>query len=67
MAIRTTSNGICTISLPFKLNITTIVNSRAINVMGDMNGINLVLNHALPFNLISPYLLVMPAAKGIPK
>ena len=34
MAIRTTSSGSWTIRLPFRLNITRMVNSRAISVIG---------------------------------
>ena len=39
-AILKTSKGISTIVLPFKLNIITIVNSNAINVIGDTKGTN---------------------------
>ena len=39
-AIRSTSSGKSTIISPFKLNITTIVNNKAIKVMGETKGIN---------------------------
>ena len=40
--MRTTSSGICTMRLPLRLNMTTMVNSRAIRVMGLILGMNCV-------------------------
>jgi len=67
MAIRTTSSGICTISLPLRLNITTMVKSRAINVMGLMNGMKRVSYHFLPFRRISTKREINPARNGMPR
>jgi hypothetical protein len=60
-AMRKTSNGISTIICPFKLNITTIVNSKAINVIGETTGINFVVNQSTPFNFIKMALDKNPA------
>jgi hypothetical protein len=67
IAILTTSIGIETIISPFKLNITIIVNKRAINVIGEIVGMNFLLNHSSPLDLIKKYLLVTAKAKGSPK
>ena len=67
MAMRTTSNGICTINSPFKLNITTMVNNKAIKVSGEINGTNLSENHSFPLTAISMYLLRIPIRNGIPR
>ena len=48
MAIRTTSSGSLTIISPLRLNITTIVKSSAISVIGLMRGMNLVSYHSRP-------------------
>ena len=40
MAILKTSIGMDTIISPFKLNMTTIVNNKAIKVIGETKGIN---------------------------
>ena len=66
-AILKTSIGIETIILPFKLNIKTIVNNKEIKVIGEIKGINLVLNHSSPLILIKLYRLIIAAIKGIPK
>ena len=42
MAIRTTSSGIFTIYSPLRLNMTTMVKSRAIRVIGLILGMNFV-------------------------
>ena len=49
MATRTTSNGNCTIISPFSENITTMVNSSEISVMGLIFGMNFVSYHVLFF------------------
>jgi hypothetical protein len=58
MAILTTSIGICTIKSPFKLNMITIVKSKAIRVMEEIIGTKTLLNHSFPFNLISAYFVL---------
>ena len=65
--MRNTSIGISTIIAPFKLNMMTIVKSKAINVMGEMVGIKCWLNHCSPFHLIKDNLEITAAANGIPK
>ena len=45
----------------------TIVKSNAINVIGEIMGMNFFSNHSSPFNFIKAYLLIIPAANGIPK
>ena len=40
MEILSTSIGICKINSPFKLNMITMVNSKAIKVTGEMTGTN---------------------------
>ena len=45
-----TSIGNSTILSPFKLNINTMVNSKAYNVMGDILGTNVLLYHSMPFD-----------------
>ena len=67
IAIRITSIGIETIICPFKLNITTMVNNKAINVIGEILGRNFSLNQVSPFDFIKPFLLMTAATKGIPK
>ena len=46
-----TSSGSCTIRSPLRLNITTIVNSRAISVSGLMRGMNCFSYHSRPLSL----------------
>ncbi|MCY1544352.1 hypothetical protein D9M68_802290 [compost metagenome] len=53
--------------LPFRLNMITIVKSKAIKVIGDISGTNLFWNQSSLFSLISAYLLMIPIAKGSPK
>ena len=43
MAMRTTSSGSCTMILPLSENITRMVNSSAISVIGLMRGMNSLL------------------------
>ncbi len=49
------------------LNMTTMVKSNATKVTGEINGTNLSWNQASPFHFIREYLLIIPAAKGIPR
>src|SRR5690606_22264510 len=67
IATFTTSIGNSNILSPFRLNINTMVNSKAYNVMGDILGTNFLLYHSIPFDLTSAYRLTKPATKGIPK
>src|SRR5690554_5793450 len=67
MAIFITSIGNSNILSPFRLNINTIVNSKAYNVMGDIRGTNFLLYHSMSFDFIRTYRLTKPAKKGIPK
>ena len=46
---------------------TIIVNNKAIKVIGEINGTNVLLNHSSPFIRMSEYRLITPKAKGIPK
>ena len=64
--MRTTSSGICTIRLPFRLNMTTMVKSRAISVIGLIFGMNDFSYHALSLALISAKRVIIPAMKGRP-
>lgn len=50
IATFTTSIGNSTILSPFRLNINTMVNSKAYNVMGDILGTNFRLYHSIPFD-----------------
>ena len=49
--MRTTSSGSFTMSSPLRLNMTKIVNSRAISVSGLMRGMNLCSYHSRPLYL----------------
>ena len=62
-----TSIGNSTILSPFKLNINTMVNNKAYNVIGDILGTNFLLYHSIPFDLIRKYRLKKPAKNGMPK
>ena len=66
-AILMTSIGILTIYSPFKENMTKIVNSNAIKVIGLILGINFFSYHSLPFNFSIENLVIMPPKKGIPR
>lgn len=48
----TTSKGNSKILSPFRLNINTMVKSKANKVIGEMVGINFLLNHSRPFERI---------------
>ena len=50
--MRTTSMGIWTIRCPLRLNMTTMVNNKAINVNGLMRGTNSLSYHSLPLERI---------------
>ena len=54
--MRTTSSGSCTIRFPLRLNMTTMVNSSAISVMGLIRGMNfpVVPFHAHGFDADKP-------------
>ena len=65
--INKTSIGISTISSPFKENINTIVNNNAINVNGEILGINISLYQVSPFNFIRINRVKIPIRNGIPK
>src|SRR5690606_7153346 len=67
IAIFITSIGNSNILSPFRLNINTMVNSKAYNVTGDILGANFLLYHSTPFDLTRVYRLTKPATKGIPK
>ena len=67
MATLTTSIGNSRILSPFKLNINTIVNSKAYKVMGDILGMNTLLYHSFPLDFNKKYRLRKPATNGIPK
>ena len=65
--ISNTSIGISTINSPFSENITTIVNNKAIKVMGEILGINTLLYHSSPLSLTKKNLLKIPIRNGMPK
>ena len=62
-----TSIGISTINSPFSENITTIVNNRAIKVIGEIVGMNFFVYHSSPFNFTKISLLNIPITNGIPR
>ncbi len=66
-AIRSTSSGIRTISCPLRLNITTMVKSRATSVIGEMRGMNSPSYHCLPLARSSTKRVRIPARKGTPR
>ena len=66
-ATRNTSMGSCTIIFPLRLNITTIVKSSAIKVIGEIFGRNFVLNQTSPFCLIRTMRLITASINGMPK
>ena len=67
IAIITTSRGSWTITFPFKLNITIIVNNSAMSVMGLIFGMNFSLYHSIHFRFTRKYLVNIPAINGIPR
>ena len=62
-----TSIGISTMSSPFRENITTIVNNKAINVKGEIAGINVLVYQSSPFNFTKTKRDKIPNTNGIPK
>ena len=67
MAILTTSSGTSTIYSPFSENITIMVKSRAMRVIGEIRGMNLFSYQLFPLDLTNVYLVIMPAMKGMPR
>ena len=66
-AIRSTSSGNRTMASPLKVNMTTMVKSRAISVMGEITGRNLRSYHSMPLSGMRMTRLSTPAANGIPR
>ena len=66
-AMRSTSSGISTITSPFRLNITTMVKSKAMSVMGEIMGMKRVSYQSVPNFLARICRLRKPAANGIPR
>ena len=52
---------------PLSENITTMVKSRAMSVMGLILGMNFVWYHSLFLSLIRPARVAIPAMKGMPR
>ncbi len=52
---------------PLSENITTMVNSSAIRVIGLILGMNFVWYHSLSLSLISVKRVIMPARNGMPR
>ncbi len=67
MAMRSTSSGISTIRSPLRLNMTKIVNSRAISVSGLMRGMNFCSYQSRPLVLSPMKRVSMPAMNGMPR
>ena len=67
MATRITSSGSCTMYSPLRENMTRIVKSRAIKVMGLILGMNFCSYHSFPFVLSPITRETMPAIKGMPR
>ena len=63
-AIRSTSIGSSTIASPFNADITTMVSSNAINVIGPMRGRKTVSYQSRPLALTSTVRVRKPAANG---
>jgi len=53
--------------LPFRENITTIVNNKAINVIGLIFGMNLFSYHSRPLAFCSAKRVSIPAMNGMPR
>ena len=66
-AMRSTSSGMVRMSPPLRLNITTIVNRRATNVMGPMAGRKRRSYQSCPFRGSRTTRLSAPAANGRPR
>ncbi len=67
MATRTTSNGNCTIISPFRENITTMVNSKAIKVIGLIFGMNFFSYHWRPLAFSMREAGEHPGDEGMPR
>ena len=67
IAIRTTSSGSATMFSPLIENMTTIVNSRAISVIGLIRGMNTPSYHSRPRRRISTTRVRNPAMNGMPR
>ena len=65
--MRSTSKGSATIYSPFKENMTTMVKSKAISVIGLILGMNFSWYHCFPLALISVKRVMTPAIKGMPR
>ena len=52
---------------PLRLNITTMVKSSEISVMGEMRGMNCVAYHPFPFRGIRVNRVMTPPRNGIPR
>ena len=66
MATLITSKGSSKILSPFRLNINTIVKSKAYKVIGEITGMNFLLYQSIPFDFTKKCLLKNPAKNGIP-
>ena len=67
MAMRTTSNGNCTIISPFRENITTMVNNKAIKVIGLIFGMKFFSYHSRPLAFSRAKRVSIPAMNGMPR
>ena len=52
---------------PLRLNITTMVKSSEISVMGEMRGMNFLAYHSFPFRGIKVTRVMTPPRNGIPR
>ena len=65
--MRTTSSGSLTMRSPLRLNITKMVNSRAISVSGLMRGMNFLSYQSRPFVRRPMKRVSIPAMNGMPR
>ena len=65
--MRTTSKGSWTMYSPLSENITRMVKSRAIRVIGLIIGMKVLWYHSLLLSLMSEKRVMMPARKGMPR
>ncbi len=66
-AIRRTSSGSATILPPWVENITTMVKSRAMSVIGDIFGMNRSWYHSFDFTRRRANRVTNPAINGMPR
>ena len=66
-AICSTSSGSSTMTSPLNENITTIVKSSAMRVMGEMRGMNSRSYHSRPFHRNMRKRVAMPPKNGMPR